>query len=312
MKHQVRFQPPWKKVPPGDQVDICFPYSLVDMKFIGTPEERARTSQNEIDVVVTGTLLHLWKNQNPQADLVKIMFEYGKRHIIEKLRDHTLLKDEALVLSSHNVEHPCPYDSDRIDNPANAVVEIEVPEEGSLQMESDNTLAAAIIDARDNINAIFHEMHQGKLLIVNEERDLLQLFRDAKTQEEFSYRICALANAATGMNVPLLTKELGSKGNNEKSISLLSRYAETKGLDLSNSIAFLRAINALRNAYPVHTDVANDVLLAYRTLGISYPPRDYSKAWAQLLAKYLAVLQAILVALQQSSLPNKSEDNDCS
>lgn len=161
-----------------DRREFVFPFRVVDTTLMGAPEEESQSKHHKVKVDVSGTLEACWGLEG--GDLIKVMYEYGKRHVVQKLKDGTLDDKEELFLSTANAEQRCPFNPKRIEEPAGATVRLETEGEimdqpGLLQ------LAGAIIDARDNINALFHQKSGEKLLLLGEERDLLQFFRSATT-----------------------------------------------------------------------------------------------------------------------------------
>ena len=275
-----------------DATEYRFPFRLVDSQLIGAPEEMARSSQHVLTVGVSGTLEACWKL--PKHLLPRVLFEYGRRHLRQKVLDGALSDSEELLLHTGNAETKCPFDPARIDNPSGATVVIEDTRRQLMENSSFVQLASRIIDARDNINALFHEKHDDKLMTVREERDLLQLFRDASSPEEFFYRICALANAVAGLNVLKLRELTGISDTQIKSIKLLEVYLSKTKLDDRKIIETFQAINNLRQGYPVHGDRSEGVLQAHRYFGLSYPVSDFSGAWKIILLAYLDVLERLL------------------
>ncbi len=222
MKKKIEFKSPIALGKTRDASDYLFQYDLVDSEFVGMPEEQNRTSHFYIKVGATRTLVACWGLSD--VDLIKVLFEYGKRHVIQKLKDDTLSEEEELLLSTSTAEVPCLFDPSRIPDPAGTHIEVDL---GGLSFMKDQAflqLASSIIDTRDNINAIFSSINREKLILLNEERDLLQFFRDASTQEDFFYRICALANAATAFNLKILREITGISDTQVKSVTLLENY----------------------------------------------------------------------------------------
>lgn len=299
MNKTIFFEITRRGLPRGDFTEYIFPIRLVDTELIGSPDEISRSSYHEITVVVSGTLAFCWNFNDDQQH--RVMFEYAKRHIIQKVRDGTLRRTEELDLHTRNVELPCPFDPDRIENPINAEVKIESTDKKLMEDYSFLQIASGIIDARDNINAIFNLFYNDKLFILTEERDLLQFFRDAESEEDFFYRLCALANAATRMNLKCLRRLTKIKKSNLKSIKLLEEYLNINNIPNSHIIDTLRNINRLRQSYPVHGDRVKGVLEAHRYFGIDYPITDYSAAWKKVLNGYLNALQQLLNALKKIS-----------
>jgi ERCC4-type nuclease len=163
------------------------------------------------------------------------------------------------------------------------VVEFAPPQKKLMDNSSLLQLASSIIDARDNINAIFHQKHKEKLLLLNEERDLLQLFRDADSEEQFFFRLSALKNIATHLNIKCLRQLTGVSDNQTQSIHLLETYLNKLGDEHQNIVETLRKINNLRQGYPIHGDRTKGVLGAHRFFSFDYPITEYSASWKRLL-----------------------------
>jgi hypothetical protein len=269
---------------------------MVNSKFVGTPEEMARTTQHTLIVGVTGILEACW--QIPQHLLPRVLFEYGRRHLKQKVLDKALSEFEELLLHTRNTETPCPFDPDRIEDPSGATLEIEHTTKPLMDDLTFLQLASRVIDTRDNINALFHAKHGDKLIVVREERDLLQFFRDATSPEEFFYRVCALANAATGLNVPKLREITGITDTQVKSIKLLETYLSQNAMQDRKVVETLQAINNLRQGYPVHGDRSDGVLRAHEYFDLIYPVSDYSDAWRSILLSYLNSLERLLERLK--------------
>ncbi|MBW1924045.1 MAG: hypothetical protein JRJ35_11280 [Deltaproteobacteria bacterium] len=297
MNKTLYFKTPDSGIVPGrDAIELIFPFRLIDTELIGSPEEERKSTDHQISVVVTGSLAACWDLNDDQR--LRVMYEYAKRHVVEKIREGTLREFEEIDLHTRNVELPCPFDPDRIENPMDAIVSVETAEKKFMEDSSVLALASSIIDARDNINAIFNLINKGKLIVLVEERDLLQFFRDVQTKEEFSYRLCALANAATQMNVQCLRQLTKIEDTQVKSIQLLESYLDKIGLQSKEFVNILRNINKLRQGYPVHGDRAKGVLEAHKYLEIEYPIADFSASWKKLLEKYLEALHQLLKVLK--------------
>ena len=299
MNKTILFEPTRRVVSGRDVTEYVFPFRLVDTELIGSSDEISRSSRHEITVVVSRTLASCWDFTDDQ--LHRVMFEYGKRHIVQKVRDGTLGESEELVLHTRNVELPCPFDPGRIENPIDAEVQIKSSDKKLMEDSTFLQIASAIIDARDNINAIFNVGNKDKLIVLTEERDLLQFFRDAESREDFFYRLCALTNAATQMNLKCLRRLAQNENRQVKSIQLLEDYLNKSGVLKPQIIDTLRNINKMRQGYPVHGDRAKGVLEAHRYFAIEYPIADYGAAWKKLLNSYLETLQQLLKALKKIS-----------
>jgi hypothetical protein len=291
--------PPNRGIVPGrDATELIFPFRLIDTELIGSPEEDSKISYHKISVVATRTLVACWDLNDDQR--LRVMYEYAKRHVVEKIREGTLRESEEIDLHTKNVELPCPFDPGRIENPNSAIVSVGIDEKKFMEDSSLLALASSIIDARDNINAIFNHLNKEKLIVVVEERDLLQFFRDVQTKEEFSYRLCALANAATNMNIQCLRQLTETEDKQVKSIQLLETYLGRLGIQNKEFLKTFRKINKLRQSYPVHGDRTKGVIEAHKYFEIEYPITDFSASWKTLLEKYLEALQLLLQELKRT------------
>jgi len=299
MKNKIEFKSPIALGKTRDATDYLFQYDLVDSTFVGRPEEQNRTSHFDIKVGGTRSLLACWDLN--EADLIKVLFEYGKRHIVQKLKDGTLSDEEELLLSTSTAEVPCPFDPSRIQSPTGTTIEVDTGGASFMKDQAFLQLASSIIDTRDNINAIFSSIHKEKLITLNEERDLLQFFRDASTPEEFFYRICALANAATSFNLKILRELTGISDTQIKSISLIETYLGKINSSSPAIIKTLRSINRIRQGYPVHGDQADGVLEAHRFFDLTYPIVDFSNSWKTLLIHYLNALKHLFHILKEKA-----------
>jgi hypothetical protein len=81
----------------------------------------------------------------------------------------------------------CPYNAKDLAETKAAEYEIETGKKLLMQEIKENRLAASIIETRDIINAIFKTRHQENLLLLNQERNLLDFFETAILEEEFSH-----------------------------------------------------------------------------------------------------------------------------
>jgi len=299
MGQVITFDTPSKIQSLRDSIEFLYPFLVVDSGLIGKPEEIARSTRHELKVGISGTLAACWNL--PDHLLERVLFEYGQRHLKQKLNDGSLSNIEELLLHTGNAENPCPFDPQRIGVVQGARVDVEDAKEIFMENLPFLQMASKIIDTRDNINALFHEKHGEKLIVAKEERDLLQFFRDATTIEEFTFRICALANAAAGLNIKVLRKITGIDDKQVKTIGLLEKYILQNNHDNPVTIKTLRSINKLRQSYPVHGDRTDGVMKAHKYFGLKYPIENYSSSWSTVLGSYLDALERLLENLKVNS-----------
>ncbi|MCK4597128.1 hypothetical protein KAU04_03780, partial [bacterium] len=254
----VRFYKPIPLPSDRDAVEYRFPFAVIDSSLIGKPEEESETSHHSIKVTITGTLAACWGFGRTESDpvLEKVLFEYGKRHIVEKLHDGILSDKEELLLATGNQPNECPFDPSRISEPSGTSIKVPIHTKGLMQYPEQNQRAEILIERRDYINAIFKERHGSKLLLINEERPLLHFFREANSEDEFTSRVIALANIVGNLNIDILRKITGISDTQVKSISLLDAYLKPIGGNYETIISIFRNLNRIRQGYPVHQDNA--------------------------------------------------------
>ena len=276
-----------------DGSDYIYRFSLVDTSLIGQPEENHSTTHHRIKVGISGTMEAVWMARQENISFIKVCYEFGKRELIQKIKDGSIQDYQELIITSINYPNECPFQSDRIQFEVGAFVDFEVSER-IMEDVSLLQIASTIMDSRDFINAIIKERHSKKLFLFSEERDLLQLLRPANTIEEFSYRINALKSFATNMDESLLREISEINDPNIRSITLLQNYLQQFENYDEGIINTFRSINRLRQMYPVHSDNVGGVQEALRYFGIDYPITNSSEAWKSILVFYRDALQRIL------------------
>ena len=106
-----------------DATDYRFPFRVIDSALIGEAEEQARTSHHSLDVGVSSTLEACWGL--PPNDQRRVAFEYGRRHLAQKILDETVSDTEELFLHSSNSEIPCPLDASKLNDPEGFVFAVD-------------------------------------------------------------------------------------------------------------------------------------------------------------------------------------------
>jgi hypothetical protein len=269
---------------------VMFHFRVIDSSFKGTPEEENKAKDHYINVNITESVACCW-NLDKNDDRIKVLFEFGKRHLIEKIKDGTLNEEEEFSVQSQGY---CPFDPAKIKMINNGSFEVEVLGKPLMQEEEEIKFASSIIDVRDNINALFKDKYGEKLLLLEQERNLLELFRSANSQEEFSFRLTALGNLVGSLNVDVLRKITQISNSNIKTISLLNEFIKTITGKEHDLIKVFRNINQMRQGYPVHGDNVDGIKEAYDFFRLTYPLVDFKEAWKGLLKKYLFALKNLL------------------
>jgi hypothetical protein len=123
----LRFRSPKDLDPRGSHRGrkIRFPFSIVDSDLVDSPEEEQKTTQHELDVDISDMRRASW-NLNDD-DLVKVLFEIGKKELKERLTQGDIPDQVSVVVSTTTHSVKCPYNPGRIVDPDGAVIEIEIP-----------------------------------------------------------------------------------------------------------------------------------------------------------------------------------------
>lgn len=295
-KYQLRFLDPFEVPTSKDAFEISFSYQIVDGEFYNKPEQDFYTKTNYLKIGITGRMDASWRSKDKNFNLMKVLFEYGKRHIIQKLKDSTLQEKEELIISSNTHPDKCPFDSSKLEFPNDKWIEVKLENKPIMEEKDFSELAAFIIDTRDNINTLFHKLYKAKLFFIDQERDLLQLFRNAKSSEEFIFRVTALRNIITNLNDTKLTELIKNNQTDNKSINLFECYLKEEFNDKyeESIIKIFRHINRLRMSYPIHGDQTDGIIEALKYFGLVYPIDDFTKAWKTILKQYKISLKLLL------------------
>lgn len=102
-----------------------FPVALIDRDDIGAPRQPSKMKSVRIRVEVSDSRIKTWGLED--TDLVKVMFEIAKEHLIATL-NLGMWKDSDLEVMVNTYTHKgsCPFDPALIQETAGAVIEIEV------------------------------------------------------------------------------------------------------------------------------------------------------------------------------------------
>lgn len=283
-----------------DGRDYLLHFSYVDSKLFDKPEEEFYSKNGRIVIGISGTLQAIWGYQN--ANLRKVLFGYGKRHVENMISEGALVEQTEIQLTSTNAPQKCPFDPVRINLSFNKPFEVKLPLENPLVSAKSASLAFQIVDLRDSINAIFGEKYKGRILTLPQERHLIELFKDCDRHEDFAYRVASLSALATAIDGKFLKTILKHDLNKDeaKSLDLIGKFLRSRYPDekANQILDVLQNFNQLRRMYPIHTDRARGVLKAHRFFCIDYPISDHKNAWQLLLQKYRNTLGSLLDLLK--------------
>ena len=105
-----------------DNFECLFGVSMVDSRLVGQPREHSETDFHKIKVGMTWELRDNWRLNNDIAEMgvVKVLFEYFREYIVERIRRGLPLGQEILLTTQNSPDY-CPYDISRIADPTTSV-----------------------------------------------------------------------------------------------------------------------------------------------------------------------------------------------
>lgn len=256
------------------------------------------TNHISIDIGVSGTLMSVWGLTPDDATAYSGTFALNRVIASGGNPEAT-----SYVYTTDNAPERLP---DKMNvNSFNQFIKLEpdTADPSELTVTHASLAAKDISGLRDNINALFKNLTGEKLLKLESERSLVDIYYPADTLETFTSRLSALANLATLLNSDFLKKDMGEKNFKPGgSIFILEQYFQCNRINqalIDEICKPLFNINNLRQGYPTHHDVADKVIPAHDYFGLRYPITDFSAAWEIIIGKYLSSLKAFLSVVQK-------------
>ena len=128
MTFTITFDEPQNLTNPGqDGVQYSFPFTILDSALIGTPEQKSQTHEHRVIVPISRTRRAGW----PLSDLalIRVLFEYGRRHVSDIVRSSGLPPDYTLrfptITPDSHPEMPCPFAPEAIPSPVGFTMTVE-------------------------------------------------------------------------------------------------------------------------------------------------------------------------------------------
>lgn len=233
-----------------------------------------------------------------EEKLIKVAFPFAVKWISERVTDGTLKEFEEKIISTEDQINPYPFDIQKIDKIVGYEIIFTADQIDIGTRIQTNMIADSIIELRDNINALIYSKHRDNLLKLNQERNILNLFRKIDNREQFTYAISTLGNLANDLNTNLLKKLTGNTDENAKSFFLLDQFLKTIDNEENQSVEIFRTINRIRQGFPIHTDKAG-IIENLRKFKINYPIIEHDETWQVLLEKYKIGLSELLFKIKK-------------
>ncbi len=121
---RMAFGRPSEVTNPGDDSrSFLFPFAIIDADLVGAPEEEQSTSEHRLIVTITGSRLPAW--HLPDADLIRMLFEIGRRDVAEKVKEGKLEREWRVAVTTATHPAVCPFDPGRIPDPEGCNMDVE-------------------------------------------------------------------------------------------------------------------------------------------------------------------------------------------
>jgi hypothetical protein len=117
MKKIIKFVGSRQSPRTGDMSDYLFHF-LIDNKH-----------PTEIKVSISGPLIDVWFN-NDNAGIEAVLFQFAKRHLVEKIKSNNLKPNEKVVLISSTQPRKCPYKPSEVGMKHGDSFEVEIMGKG--------------------------------------------------------------------------------------------------------------------------------------------------------------------------------------
>jgi hypothetical protein len=156
------------------------------------------------------------------------------------------------------------------------------------EQEKSTELSAIV----DHINLVFRQKFGQPLFVIQKAQTIATLsdLAPVEAREEFEAKVQALGRLIEHMTGRDLAKSVGVTTSNPGSISQLEAFLSAKRISSPPTIQVLRDIVTARVDMS-HDVTSQDVLAAFRRLGITLPPQDYDQAWKCIVGAFVGALR---------------------
>jgi len=298
-----------RDISPNDLDGHVFRLSLDIGEIVGT--EFVPAVSNDLDVTISGTLQAMWGIPNSQ--IAPPTGSVAATTVVNRVSQG--VQDVFQPISLTSFTGPSAAPSYRIATPGSL---IPIPEPApKVEPTTSNMQISSLSDdisaIRDYINTLSESLLGERLLNLPQERHLIDMYKEARSAEEFSSRIQSLAGLAISVNKPAMLKGLTqtqldgivARHNLQDSSQvapfvlleeLLAVYSTTERAKTICDV--FKRLNNLRQGYPTHGDNSERVLQAHDFFKLRYPVEDFSTAWDNILGRYFEAMKEMLAVIK--------------
>jgi hypothetical protein len=249
------------------------------------------TQKHKVTITTSGTLEAIWSR--PPDQLIITTLSSAASLILQAARDQALDRLDSINLNTYTAQKTPPAEPLLLPG---ALIPIGASRPTTAGTGTLSFLADDIAEIRDQINALSRDLYGDRLLLLPQERAILDVYRPTQSTEEFRNRVQSLAGICTALNKDLIGKELGlSSTTDQGSLLLLDKLVTKIGGDGETKAVTeaLKNINELRKGYPAHGDNTDKFLSAHDFFSIRYPVTDFPRSWERILRSYFEAMQRL-------------------
>ena len=243
-----------------------------------------------LDIQASRTLQTVWRVSNYQ--MARIAASLATPYVLELAREDRLGDLSPFKLNTYSAPKSPPEEPRIESGTIQAILATEPP----MMQPSISFLSEDISEVRDQINALTKSLWGDRILLLSQERPLFDMYKNAKSAEDFRARIQSLGIIIKDLNRDALAtaagiqdpKDIGNFILLEKALGALTTAPEATAV-----VATFKQINFLRQGYPTHGDNAERFLRAHKHFGFPYPIADFSSAWEVILGKYFSAIKEL-------------------
>ncbi len=298
-----------RDISPNDLDGHVFRLSLDIGEVVGT--EFVPSTSNDVDVTISGTLQAMWGVPNSQV--ASPTGSIAAATVVDRVRQGSQELFQPISLTSFTGPTTAPKYSTAAPGSLIPIPEPEQKVEPKASNMQISSLSDDISAIRDYIHTLSESLLGSSLLSLPQERHLIDMYKEARSGEEFSNRIQSLAGLAVSLNKPAMLKgftqaqldeivkrhDLRDPSETAPVVLLEELLTIYSNADRAKAVCdVFKNLNNLRQGYPTHGDNAKKILQAHDFFKLRYPVDDFSTAWDSILGRYFEAMKEMLAIIK--------------
>jgi hypothetical protein len=171
-------------------------------------------------------------------------------------------------------------------------------------------VAERVADELDFVAIVFRDRYHSRFIEIPQARSIAELFGECEDAENFQHRLAALADLLSRLNPHDALEEeqrTDDDGRRLRSLAALERLVQRDYPEAIGAVRTLRAIQAARTNFPIHSRSDPRLLEALRDLGVDFPAADWQLAWRQVLTAFWTAIRDLRIAIQTAAIRDDQE-----